>query len=258
MTSVSKLFVLLCGYEIIPKTMSTRGRGEDFVLAAPVCTYVMETEQGWVLFDTGINTDNLTDPVRVYDRFTRHGWFCPPIVLPQHEPLAQLARIGLAPADIAHVILSHTHCDHTGNLKHFRHAPVWIQRLEHDYAFGQHGNYAVFNDDFDFPDIDWRVVDGDWQMMPGLRGILTRGHMPGHQSLIVDLPGGTKVLTADAGDLMENFDDEVLPGESCDDAAALASIRRLKAIATETDGEMILLHDPVAVQRVRLAPDFYA
>lgn len=258
MTDVSRLFVMLCGYEVIPKTLSTRGRGEDIVLAAPVCAYVMETRMGWVLFDTGINTDNLVDPARVWDRFMRHGWLSPPIVLPQHDLLSQLDRIGLRPRDIAHVVLSHTHCDHTGNLKHFRHAPVWIQKLEHDYAFGAHGNYAVFNDDFDFPDIDWRVVDGDWQMMAGLRGILTRGHMPGHQSLVVDLPSGTKILTADVGDLAENFRDEVLPGESCDDDSALASIRRLKAIAAETKGELILLHDPAQVQQLRLAPEFYA
>lgn len=258
MTSVRRLFVLLCGYEIIPKTMSTRDRGEDFIIAAPVCAYVMDTDRGWVLFDTGINTDNLSDPARVQDRFMQHGWLCPPLVLPQHDLLAQLGQVGLTPEDISQVILSHTHCDHTGNLKHFRHAPVWIQRLEHDYAFGPHGNYAVFDDDFAFPDMDWRIVDGDWELMPGLRGILTRGHMPGHQSLIVDLPGGTKVLTADVGDLAENFEEEVLPGESCDDVAALASIRRLKQIRAETDGELILLHDPVAVQRLRLVPDFYA
>ena len=66
-----------------------------------------------------------------------------------------------------------------------------------------------------------------------------------------------KVLTADAGDLWENFEDEVIPGESCDDVAALASIRKLKAIARERAGELILLHDPVRVQTLRLAPEFY-
>ena len=31
-TSIRRLFVLLCGFEILPKTISTRGRGGRFIL----------------------------------------------------------------------------------------------------------------------------------------------------------------------------------------------------------------------------------
>lgn len=257
-TSVQKLAVLLLGYEVIPKTVSTRDRGGRFVMAEPICAYLLQTERGYVLFDTGVNIDNILDPVRREEYFMSRGWLAPPIVLPEHDFLKQLKSCGVEPKDISDVILSHVHCDHTGNLKHLRHARIWIQRLEHEFAFSDHGNLAVFNDDFDFPDMKWEIVDGDWEMMPGLRGIFTRGHMPGHQSLVVTLPkSGVKVLTADAGDLWENFEDEVIPGESCDDAAALISIQKLKAIAAEFDAEMILLHDPVRVQSFRLCPDYY-
>jgi N-acyl homoserine lactone hydrolase len=86
----------------------------------------------------------------------------------------------------------------------------------------------------------------------------TRGHTAGHQSAVVELPNsGTIVLPFDAGDLQENFDDEILPGESVDDAAAMAAIRRLKAITAESGGRMILFHDPVAIQATTLAPAFY-
>ncbi|MDR6755127.1 N-acyl homoserine lactone hydrolase [Mycoplana sp. BE70] len=258
MTLVSKITVLLLGYEIIPKTVSTRDRGARFVMSEPICAYLIETERGFVLFDTGVNVDNIRDPVRRESLFMSRGWLAPPIVLPEHDFLAQLSAVGVSPAAISDVVLSHVHCDHTGNLKHLRHARIWIQRLEHEFAFSNHGNLAVFNDDFDFPDMKWQIVDGDWELMPGIEGVYTRGHMPGHQSLVVTLPkGGVKVLTADAGDLWENFEDEVLPGESCDDVAALASIRKLKAIAEARSAELILLHDPVRVQTLRLAPEFY-
>ena len=46
-------------------------------------------------------------------------------------------------------------------------------------------------------------------------------------------------------------------GSSMDDDAALASLRRLKAIAAETGGEIVPLHDPWFVQTARLAPDYY-
>ena len=62
-TLARKLTILLLGYEIIPKTVSTRDRGSRFVMAEPICAYLIETERGHVLFDTGVNADNIRDPV---------------------------------------------------------------------------------------------------------------------------------------------------------------------------------------------------
>ncbi|MCG8547174.1 MAG: N-acyl homoserine lactonase family protein [Alphaproteobacteria bacterium] len=258
MTEVSRLYIFLCGFEILPKTVSTRGRGARFIMSEPVCAYLIETANELLLFDTGINSDNIRDPARRARYYPEDVFLRTPVVLPEHELLPQLEAVGVAPKDIGHVILSHSHCDHTGNLEAFRHAKVSIQKLEYDHAFGDNGDAAVFRSDFDFPDMDWHIVDGDWSVLPGVRALLTRGHKPGHQSLVVDLPKcGTKILAADVGDLAENFEQEILPGESVDDAAALASIRKLKRVAAETGGEIVLFHDPDYIQRVRLAPAFY-
>ena len=96
------------------------------------------------------------------------------------------------------------------------------------------------------------------EVMQGLEGLLTAGHTPGHQSFAVELPhGGSKILTCDAGDLWENFAEEIAPGETAAPDEALPSIRRLKRIAAERRAELILLHDPNLVQTLRLAPECY-
>ena len=59
MTSVRKLYVLLCGYEILPKTVSTKDRGADFILSEPISVYLLDTESGWIMIDAGV------DPVPV-------------------------------------------------------------------------------------------------------------------------------------------------------------------------------------------------
>jgi N-acyl homoserine lactone hydrolase len=258
MTDVKKLYILLCGYEIIRKSGCTRGLGHNIVLAIPICAYLLETSRGFVMFDTGLDSRRLADHVASRTLFTNDTFPAPPIVLPEHELLPQLAAIGVAADDIGQVVVSHTHSDHIGHLRHFRRARATIQRLEYDAAFSDDGRSSPFFSEIASPDIDWDIIDGDKQIMPGLDAILTRGHRPGHQSLVVILPeSGAKILTGDCADLRENFDKGIL-GSSIDDDAALASIRRLTAIAAKTKGELVPLHDPDFVQKARLAPLFYA
>ena len=258
-TQVERLYVLLCGFEILPKTVSTRDRGSRFIMSEPVSAYLLQTTAGYVLVDTGLDADRLRDPESRRRAFTDRGWDPPPIVNPEHELLVQLEQIGVAPGDIGHVVLTHMHADHTGNLKHFAHARISVQRREHEHAFAPDNTAAAWiRDDYDGHDLQWHLVEGDWRVVPGLQVIDTRGHTPGHQSVVVTLPSsGTLVLVGDSGDLAENFADEVLPGESVDDEAALAAIRRQKQIAQERGGQLFLAHDPVFIQTVRLAPEWY-
>ena len=257
MTQVRRLYVLLCGYEILPKTISTRDRGARFMLSEPVCAYLLDTASGWVLLDAGLNPDNLDDPVRRQAFFTSQA-MTPPIVRAHHRIDTQLAEIGIGFAEIGHVILSHLHFDHCGWLDRLTHARISVQRREHALAFGGGAGPAYIRRDYDDPRLRWDLRDGDWQAMPGLDLLDTRGHTAGHQSALIELPeSGRILLPFDAGDLAENFADEVLPGESCDDVAALAAIRRLKALAQEPDTQMLLFHDPVAIQAMRLSPACY-
>jgi N-acyl homoserine lactone hydrolase len=258
MTQVSRLYVLLCGYEVFPKTVSTRGRGARFIMAEPISAYLVETLSGWVLVDTGVNTGVINDPQLRYQYYGRRG-MRPPIVLATHELLPQLAQIGVRPADISRVILTHMHLDHTGGLQHFTHAAISIQRAEYDFAFGADRTPAFFECDYRSLDLQWDLREGDWEAAPGLEIIATRGHTPGHQSAVVQLSAtGAVVLVGDAGDLSENFAEELLPGECADEKAALASIRRINQIVKQRNGQLFLCHDPIQIQQLRLAPDYYA
>jgi N-acyl homoserine lactone hydrolase len=181
-----------------------------------------------------------------------------PVIRDGHLLERQLAELGVGCDDIGHVILSHLHYDHCGELRRFAHARVSVQRKEYEHAFGAEPGMAYFRDEYDDPRLRWELHDGDWEAQPGLRLIDTRGHTHGHQSAIVELPAtGSVVLPFDAGDLQENFDSEILPGESCDDDAALRAIRRIKAHIAESGATCLLFHDPVAIQAMRLCPEFY-
>lgn len=256
-TSVRRLYVLLCGFEIIPKSISTRDRHGDIVISVPITAYLLDTAEGWVLFDAGLDEANLRDLVRLDALFLSKGWIPPPVVWPAHEMGGHLARLGLGFGDISRVILSHLHADHSGHLKRMPQARLTIQRAEWDYAFSGTARDSWFQSDYDLPGARWDIIEGDKAIMPGMQAITTPGHAPGHQSLVVDLPRtGRVVLAGDVGDLMENFRDEVLPGETADDVAALASIRRINALVAE-GARLFLTHDPDLLLGLRRAPDFY-
>lgn len=260
MTEAKKLYFLLCGFEILSKTVSTKNVGSRFVMAEPIGAFLVEKSDGsYFLFDTGLDSYNLKDPIRRAEYYYRPGWIPPPVVHPDHELLYQLEQIGVKPEQVTDVAVSHVHADHTGNIKHFRHARIHIQRREYEYGMHEATpENAVFKTDFDFPDIEWNLLDGDYEVAAGIELIDTRGHMPGHQSCVVTLPNsGVKVMPADAGDLMENYEQEILPGQTVDDEAARKAIRRLKNIVDSTHGEFLLTHDPVRIQQVKLAPEFY-
>ena len=256
-TSIRRLFVLLCGFEILPKTISTRGRGGRFILSEPVCVYLLDTSSGWILLDAGLNPDNGRNSARMEQKFWRLGMTAP-VIRDAHLLDTQLQAVGVSHEDINQVILSHMHYDHCGCLRQFTHARISVQRREYEHAFSADPGIAYFREEYADPRLRWELRDGDWEALPGLELIDTRGHTQGHQSALVELPEtGTIVLPFDAGDLQENFDEEIAPGETCDEEAAMRAIRRLKAIEAERHATRLLFHDPVAIQKMRLAPECY-
>jgi glyoxylase-like metal-dependent hydrolase (beta-lactamase superfamily II) len=190
--------------------------------------------------------------------YTSLGTDPAPVVWAQHEIEAHFSAIGVGFDEVSDVILSHLHIDHAGNLRRFRKARIWVQRDEHAHAFAPVTPQAYLKADYDLPNADWRIIDGDHVLDDGVTILSTPGHTPGHQSALIELPrSGAALLVADVGDLIENFEREILPGQATDDVKALASIRKINRLRQERDAKMFLCHDPNLIQAVRLAPDFY-
>jgi N-acyl homoserine lactone hydrolase len=85
----------------------------------------------------------------------------------------------------------------------------------------------------------------------------TPGHTPGHQSLLVKLAQmGPVILTGDAVHFHENYDSDGVPWFNFDRAQTVASIERIKKIAANLKGTVIIQHDARDVDRLPAFPAF--
>jgi glyoxylase-like metal-dependent hydrolase (beta-lactamase superfamily II) len=140
----------------------------------------------------------------------------------------------MSPADIDLVINTHLHFDHCGQNAVFSHAPFYVQRREYERAKVE--SRELF-DWFGFMNAPFELLDGDSEIVPGVRVITTPGHTSGHQSVLVTSQDGSlDVLIGDAAYTTVQFggvetlaDDELPPGQAADPGAWRNSLGRIKS-----------------------------
>lgn len=174
--------------------------------------------------------------------------------------IEQLARLGLRPADIDFLICTHFDVDHAGYHDAFGQAELIVQRKHYELARSGHPRYAPVRAHWDHPNLRYRLIEGDLELLPGLTLLETSGHAPGHQSVLVRLPHmGLVLLTIDAVPLQRLFtlDRPATPAD--DDAAQVgASTRRLlELVAREKVDLVIFGHDGDQWQTLKTAPRSY-
>jgi N-acyl homoserine lactone hydrolase len=194
-------------------------RGVDG-LEWPVHGFVVTFPGGAALVDTGVGGPEewLTD-WRVVNRSVADA----------------LDELGMTPGDIGLVINTHLHFDHCGQNAVFKHASFYVQRAELDRARSQSPQLAGW---FDFMNARFELLDGDAEVLPGLRAIATPGHTVGHQSVLVEsADGGSDVLIGDAAYQPRQYHDpdsgDLPDGQASDVTAWRDSVRRIRSVAPD-------------------------
>lgn len=240
-----RLWPLLTATQRYEKVVSTRNRGQGVYLDAPILAYLIETSQGRILYDVGCDYRKIATPelrARYFD--PKRPMMEPPQMTDKQRIPCYLDRLGLGPRDIDVVFLGHLHWDHAGGLCELPGCEVHVHRDELTAARSGRDE-AVFDDEITDGDA-WQLQDREYTVAPGVHAIASPGHTAGHMSLLVELPRGKPViLCGDAADLEENLTDEIAPGLCWqdDESLAIASIRKLKALATAENADLWPNHD---------------
>src|SRR5215213_9804787 len=246
---VEKLYVINCGEGVAGDISRwspgvNEGKSMEFV---DNC-YLIRHSQGWLLWDTGV-TDAVAampDGLAPADPKATH-WRRPKTLI------SQLDQIGVKPAEIKFLAISHTHPDHVGNVELFPQAMLLVQKAEYEWPNPM--GVGRFK-----PEHPVTKLEGDHDVFGDGSVVIisTPGHTPGHQSLLVKLPNkGALVLSGDAVHFKSNWDNRRAPSINEDKDKTLASMQRIADVLAKEKAQLWINHDKQQRDSLKMAPGFY-
>jgi N-acyl homoserine lactone hydrolase len=200
-------------------------------LDAPCIAWLLRSQNHTLLVDTGPGTRS--HAARFYSDDDAN----------QEDLLRdELARLDINPADLTHVILTHLHNDHVGGAPLLTNARFYVQEAELKeavwpvpfqrpiYETNQRGKIPSWVEILD----RMEVLEGDVEIVPGVRALLLPGHTAGSQGVLVNTAEGEFLIAGDLVPLYENWpgtEGQAIPnGNHTDLRAYAASFKRLAAL----------------------------
>ena len=246
---VQRLYVLDCGRHIgKDQARWLPGVNEGKPIEFSDNCYLIRHDRGLLLWDTGVPDAVAAMPDGMV---VANG----AITYRRARTLAgQLTELGVKPADVTYLAVSHTHGDHVGNVALFASSTVLIQGAEYDWAMAG-PNKPAFG-----PSATITRLAGDHDVFgDGSVTILsTPGHTPGHQSLLVRLPKtGYVVLSGDAVHFRDNWDHKRVPAMNVNREQTLASLQRIQGVLDERRAQLWINHDKPQSDGLRYATAYY-
>ncbi|QQO37347.1 N-acyl homoserine lactonase family protein [Bradyrhizobium diazoefficiens] len=248
-SGVEKLYIMNCGEGVAGDIGRwspgvNEGQSMDFV---DTC-YLIKHTQGWFLWDTGIPDAVAAMPNGLAPADPKAVTWKRPKTL-----ASQLEQIGVKPADIKAMGVSHTHPDHIGNVEMFPQATLYVQKAEYDWPGAN--NEPRFK-----PSHPVELLSGDKDVFGdgSLTILSTPGHTPGHQSLLVKLPKtGAVVLSGDAVHFKNNWDNRRVPVNNVSKDQSLASMQKIADTLTKEKAQLWINHDKAQRDSQKMSPEFY-
>lgn len=166
----------------------------------------------------------------------------------------QLQQLGVTPADVDVVGISHMHGDHTGQAAQFPQARLVIGRADFDQSAGKEDPFGPWRraegGSMTFVIRDQVDVFGDGRVV----AIHLPGHTPGHLGLLVNLKSGPVLLTGDLYHSTIARAKRSMPGFNSSREQTLASMDRFEALAKQLGAKVVIQHEPADIAKLPAFP----
>ena len=141
----------------------------------PVYVHVIDHPEARVLVDTGMTELH-------------------PLLVDMDPRLYPLSEQDFDLAGIDIVVNTHLHGDHCGGNHLFAGKPIYVQRRELDDARSVDDYIREW---VDAPGVQYVPVDGELELLPGVRLVSAPGHTPGTQVVVIETGGHPVVIGGD-------------------------------------------------------------
>ncbi len=166
---------------------------------------------------------------------------------------------GFSPDDVAVMIDTHLHFDHAGGNTFvdeegqlrlsFRRARYHVQKGEFEYAHWQNeriqASYLPHNFDPVLEAGRFTFLDGEAEVVPGVRVLPTPGHTPHHQSVLIESEGQAALFLADVVPTSAHLAYPWIMGYDVEPLVTLDTKKALLPRAREQGWLLVFEHDPV-------------
>jgi glyoxylase-like metal-dependent hydrolase (beta-lactamase superfamily II) len=239
-------------FGVVPKPLWERRIPADERNRIPLALrcLLVEHDDGLVLIDTGIGNkeDEKFRGIYGVENAGQDG---------RTQLEDALSALGHTPAEIRWVINTHLHFDHAGGDTWrdpagriglaFPKARYVVQRGELEFARHTNertaGSYLTHN----FDAVPFTLLDGESEPLPGIRCLPTPGHVPFHQSVLLESHGERACFLADLVPTSAHLPLPWIMGYDLEPLVTLESRRRLYRRAEGEGWLLVFEHDPVVV-----------
>jgi glyoxylase-like metal-dependent hydrolase (beta-lactamase superfamily II) len=164
----------------------------------------------------------------------------------------QLTKLGLKPADIDIVGISHMHGDHTGQAAEFPQAELLIGKGDFDQTQGKDDPFGPWRKD----GAKTRVATADADVFGdgSVIALHLPGHTPDHMALLVNLASAPVLLSGDLYHAREAREKRGVPPFNTSRAQTLESMDKFEALARKTGAKVIIQHEPDDIGKLPAFP----
>ncbi len=206
-------------------------------LRSSLQNYVIDTGKEIILVDTGFPAEE-TIPVTKDSVIT----FGDKI----KDYVDALKAAGYEPDKVSKILITHKHPDHTGELRHFPNAKIYISRIEAD-DMKLTGDNVVRTD---FTDGAYKNFDACQKIADGVYYIFAPGHTKGNSIVIVEDGDLSYMIHGDVTYTDEALLENKLSVVFEDFAAARDTLNRVRAFIKENKTVYLSTHTPLGYENL--------